>query len=92
MINDELYHPHIHIAKNLQGQGIGFKVLLKFIHEFGHMYVTEARTLNKEEIPKIMSKLKGDASIETYKTKSGGVLFILKTNPDKDNLISKYVI
>lgn len=91
MINDELYHPHMHIAKKLQGQGIGFKVLLKFIHEFGHMYVTEARTLNKEEIPKIMSKLKTDSSIETYKTKSGGILFILKTNPYKDHLISKYV-
>lgn len=91
IINDELYHPHIHISKNLQGQGIGFKVMEKFIHEFGHMYITEARTLNKDQMPKIINKLENSNYIETYKTKSGGKLFILKNNPDKEYLISKYV-
>jgi len=91
MIFGELYHPHLHIAEILKHQGIGFKVVKKFIYDFGHMYVTEARTLNKKEIPVIINKLNSDSNIEHYKTNSAGDLFILSSNPDKDYLFDRYV-
>lgn len=90
LIKDELYHPHLEIARVLQKQGLGYKILLKFIKEFGHIYVTEARTLNKKEIPTIINKLKNESFIEHYKTNIGGELFVLNTNPDKNYLLDKY--
>jgi len=91
IINDELYHPHRHIAKKLQGQGLGYKMTLKFIHEFGHIYTSKGRTLNDKEVPKMAEKLKNEPNIEHYQTKSNGDLFILKTDPNKNYLIEKYV-
>lgn len=92
LIKEELYHPHLEIARILQGQGLGYKILLKFIEEFGHIYVTEARTLNKKEIPAIIKKLKSEGFIEHYKTNIGGELFILNSNPNKNYLIDKYTL
>lgn len=92
IINEDLYHPHRHIAKVLQSQGLGYKMTLKFINEFGHMYTTPGRTLNKTEVPKIAAKLSNETNIDHFKTKSGGDLWILKSNPDYNNLVEKYVI
>lgn len=90
IINDELYHPHRHIAKVLQGQGLGYKMTLKFIHEFGHIYTTPGRTLNNNEVPKMAEKLSKETGIDHFKTKSNGDIWILKSNPDYNKLVSKY--
>ena len=91
LINDELYHPHISIAENLQKQGLVYKVYLKFIHEFGHRYSTQSRVTNKIVINSINNKLSNTPDIDYFKTNTGGEIWILKTNPDYDYLINKYV-
>jgi len=92
IINDELYHPHRHISNTLQNQGLGYKITLKFIHEFGHMYTTPGRTLNKNEVPKMAQKLKLENDIDHIKTNTNGDLFILKSNPEYNYLKDKYEI
>lgn len=69
LINGELYHPHRTIAKSLRNQGIGYKMTLKFIHEFGHLYTTPGRTLNNTEVPRMAEKLSKESDITHYKNK-----------------------
>lgn len=84
LISDTYYHPHLFIAKSIQGIGLGAKIFKAFIMEFGHIYVTEARTLNKDAF-KMINKLVNDPDFETIKSDLG-VMIIKKGNPDTDAL------
>lgn len=90
LVNDELYQPHIFLSDALQGAGLGYKIYLKFIHEFGHIYSGDGRRQNKTQIPAIFDKLKADGNIEAHRLPHG-YLFILKDNPDRNYLVNKYV-
>ena len=88
LINNELYQIHLHLAKSLQGQGIGYKIYKKFIAEFGHVYSGHGRRLNDKEVPAIWNKLKNDPDVECDSTINGDICF-LKNNVDM-NLLQKY--
>lgn len=79
-------HPTIH--ENLQGQGLGFKIYKKFIHEFGNIYSAKGRRLNPIII-KLLNKFKNGDEY-TYLDKNGSILIILKANPDHDELVESF--
>lgn len=79
-------HPTIH--ENLQGQGLGFKIYKKFIHEFGNIYSAKGRRLNPTII-KLLTKFKNNDEY-TYLDKNGFILIILKANPDHDELVESF--
>lgn len=79
-------HPTIH--ENLQGQGLGFKIYKKFIHEFGNIYSAKGRRLNPTII-KLLNKFKNSDEY-TYLDKNGSILIILKANPDHDELVESF--
>lgn len=84
LIKEKFYHPHIFMAKQLQGLGLGVKIFKAFIMDFGHIYVTEARTLNPDAL-KMINKLTFDPELEVIKGKLG-MMVIKKGNPDIDEL------
>lgn len=86
IIKDNWYQPHMFITENLRSLGLGYKVLLKFIHEFGNLYVGAGRILNKDEIPHMLNKLALESDIESFRGKDGSILLVLKNNPDKEIL------
>lgn len=79
-------HPTIH--ENLQGQGLGFKIYKKFIHEFGNIYSAKGRRLNPTII-KLLNKFKNNDEY-TYLDKNGFILIILKANPAHDELVESF--
>lgn len=79
-------HPTIH--ENLQGQGLGFKIYKKFIHEFGNIYSAKGRRLNPTII-KLLNKFKNSDEY-TYLDKNGSILIILKANPAHDELVESF--
>lgn len=77
-------HPTIH--ENLQGQGLGFKIYKKFIHEFGNIYSAKGRRLNPSII-KLLNKFKNNKEYTFLQNDRNDILIILNTNPDKNRLI-----
>lgn len=84
LINETYYHPHLFMAKSLQGIGLGQKIFKAFIIEFGHIYVSEARIVNQDAL-KMVSKLTTDPDFETIKGELG-IMIIKKGNPDMEAL------
>ena len=60
----EKYQLHIFIDDYFQGCGIGTKVYISFIHQFGGVYSGFGRVMNKEAIMSIYNKLKKEPDIE----------------------------
>ena len=69
-VNGEtLYQPHIHIIDRLRHQGIGYRIYLAFLHEFGNLYSSHWCRTNDKEIPAIYDKLSREPGIRVVKTK-----------------------
>ena len=69
-VNGEtLYQPHINIIDRLQHQGLGYRIYLAFIHEFGNLYSSHWCRTNDKEIPVIYDKLSREPGIKVIKTK-----------------------
>ena len=74
---------------NLQRKGLGYKIHLKFINEFGNAFIRYDKVVNDEEMPRIWEKLKNEPNLEIYESKIGK-LCVLKSNPVKDAVISSF--
>lgn len=79
------YHPHLFLADNLQGMGLAPKLLKAFIMDFGHLYVTKARTLN-QNFTKMFQGLSTDPDFESV-SDDKATLIMKKGNPDRNELI-----
>lgn len=91
IINNELYHPHINIYKNLRGMNLTLKIYTKFIYEFGLIYSSDGRRANTVEIPKIHDKLSQNPKIYTFETNiKGGKIFLFKDHPNFEYYVNKY--
>lgn len=91
VINNELYHPHITVHKDLRNKGIAKAVYEKFITEFGNLYTSDGRRTNNNEIPKIYEYLVNKGIVTKINTTiSGGTLYIYNEHPDIDYFINKY--
>ena len=74
---------HIFIDKKYHGQGIGTKIYISFIHQFGGIYSGFGRILNKEAIFSIYKKLGNESDIEVryvygYNNEPIGIEAVLK--------------
>ncbi len=85
LLHDTYYQPHLFLAANLQGIGLGPKILKSFIMGYGHIYAGNGRTVN-QDANKMLGKLTTDSDLETYRD-SSGLLIIKKGNPDKEKLL-----
>ena len=73
----------------LQRKGLGYKIHLKFINEFGNAFIRYDKVVNDEEIPRIWEKLKKEPNFEVYESEIGK-LCVLKSNPVKNEVIAKF--
>jgi hypothetical protein len=85
LLQDTYYQPHLFMAPNIQGIGLGPKILKAFIMEYGHLYAGKGRTLNPDA-DKMLSKLFNDPNLESYSDEHG-VLILTKNNPKKAELM-----
>lgn len=85
VLHDMFYQVHTHLAKELQGIGLGAKILKAFIMEYGHIYAGKGRTLN-QDANKMLSKLTTDSDLESYSDEYG-LLILKKGNEDKEQLL-----
>lgn len=89
MINDMFYHPHLFLSDEIQGIRIAPKLIKAFIMDFGHIYVTKARTHNPD-FTKMIQGMRNDPDFESYENEKKSILIIKKGNPDRDNLLKKF--
>lgn len=80
-----IYQIHIHMAEQLQGLGLGYKIYKALIADLGHLYSGKGRRMNPN-VTKIWEKLKTDPSISCV-SNSNGDLCMKKGNPDAEDLI-----
>ncbi len=73
----------------LQRKGLGYKIHLKFINEFGNAFIRYDKVVNDEEMPRIWEKLKKEPNFEVYESEIGK-LCVLKSNPVKNEVIAKF--
>jgi len=85
LIHNTYFQPHMFLSENLQGLGLGYKILKCFISEFGHIYCGNGRTVNPDAINKILGKLSNDPEFIAFNGKNG-ILIATKDNPDIENL------
>lgn len=85
VLNGKIYQIHIHMVKELQGLGLGYKIYKALIADLGHLYSGKGRRLNPF-ITKIWDKLKQDNEIECVSNEHGD-LCMTKNNPNKNELI-----
>lgn len=90
MISDMFYHPHLFLADEIQGMRIAPKLMKAFIMDFGHIYVTKARTHNPD-FTKMIQGMRNDPDFESFDNVKKSILIIKKGNPDKDVLIKKFM-
>lgn len=86
LIKGEYYHPHLLLAQNIQGLGIGPKILKAFVMDFGHIYASKGRTQNPRDVGVVMGKLGDDPEMERFDGHTGTVI-ISKNNPDRDAIL-----
>lgn len=86
ILNDTIYQVHIHMIKELQGLGLGYKIYKALIADLGHIYSGKGRRMNPL-IGNIWDKLKHDSDIECI-SNSNGDLCMRKDNPNKKELIN----
>lgn len=87
-IHDFIYQIHLNMSKDLRNLGLGYKIYKKLIYEFGHLYSGHGRSLNKFEIPKIWDKLRLEPDFECTTNDNGDRICVLKSNPDKQDLLN----
>lgn len=85
LLFDTYYQPHLFITENLQGKGLGPKILKSFIMDYGHLYAGNGRTVNNNA-NKMLLTLKNDSDLEII-TGEKGILIMKKNNPDRETLI-----
>jgi hypothetical protein len=86
IIKDEIYQIHIHMAKELRGLGLGYKIYKALIKDLGHLYSGKGRRLNPM-VDVIWGKLKQDPDFECISNEKGD-LCMIKNNPIKDTLVN----
>jgi len=86
VIQGKIYQVHIHMTKELQGLGLGYKIYKALIKDLGHLYSGKGRRQNPI-ITNIWDKLKTDNDIECYSNKLGD-LCMIKANPNKQELLN----
>ena len=84
VVNGEIYQIHIHMANELQGLGLGYKIYRALIEDLGHLYSGKGRRMNPN-VTKIWEKLKTDPSISCISNNRGD-LCMKKGNPDQETL------
>lgn len=77
LTGNDLYQIDINLAKELQGMGIGYKIYLSTIMNFGHLYSGKGRRHNNSEVPKIWEKLKNEPKIKCFSTQKGDICIYL---------------
>ena len=86
VINNEIYQVHIHMIKELQSLGLGYKIFKALINDLGHLYAGKGRTLNPF-ITNIFDKLKKDSDILCVSSENGD-LCMRKDNPNMEELVN----
>jgi hypothetical protein len=85
VIKNTIYQIHIHMTKELQGLGLGYKIHKALINDLGHLYAGKGRTLNPF-INNIWDKLKKDNDILCVSNENGD-LCMRKDNPNMEELV-----
>ena len=85
VIDNTIYQIHIHMVKELQGLGLGYKIYKALINDFGHLYSGKRRRMNPF-ITKIWDKLKKDSDILCVSNENGD-LCMRKDNPNMEELV-----
>jgi len=80
IINEELYQPHITLAKEIRGLGLASKIYIRIIEEFGHLYSGKGRVMNPM-IHKVWDKVANEPHI-TCKNISTGKICLLNSNKE----------
>lgn len=88
-IIQDLYLINLLIDHNLQNKGIGYKIYKKFISEFGHVYSSYDKRVNREEVDSIWKKLQNEKLFDVHTTKHGQIC-ILRSNPDKIEILNNF--
>lgn len=88
MIQGAIYQIHIHLAKELQGLGLGYKIYMAVIHDLGHLYTGKGRQLSPV-VSKIWDKLKQSSELECMDSEIGS-LCMIKNHPKK-KILSKFM-
>lgn len=86
LVKEKFYQGHIHIAEKLQGLGLGYKVIRKFIELYGHYYSSKGRRMNNIQVPKILNKLKNDNNLSCYTNSNGDFICFQKEYMDESLL------
>jgi hypothetical protein len=85
VLGGQIYQPHIHLPKNLQRLGLGYKIYKKLIADFGHLYSGKGRRMNPN-IDKIWAALKADGSYNCL-SNTNGDMCMSKTLDDPTELV-----
>lgn len=66
LVDDTFYQPHIYLTQELQALGITYKIFRSLLEEFGHIYMSRGRTLERSVMDAIIQKLALDRSIALF--------------------------
>lgn len=86
---NQYYQIHIDIHESLRGQGLSKTIYEKFLLEFGHIYSSYGRRMNKR-IDSVLSKFKNDDRF-SYIEKNKDILIIYNENPDINSLVDGFM-
>jgi hypothetical protein len=89
VLNDEIYQMHVHMAEELRGLGLGYKIYKAIINDLGHLYSGKGRRLNPM-VTKIWNKLGQDSDFDCVSSEIGD-LCMIKNHPNKEEL-TKFVL
>jgi hypothetical protein len=89
LVEDTFYQPHIYLTQELQGLGITYKIFRALLEEFGHIYMSRGRTLERGAMDAIIQKLAHDRSIALFGRRRDQLLVHLSA-PDFRELVDLF--
>lgn len=89
LTNNNLFQIDINMDKSIQNLGLGYKIYLALILDFGHLYSGKGRRHNHREVPQIWDKLKKEPRLQCLNSEKGE-LCILRGAPNVDELMNNF--
>jgi hypothetical protein len=89
LTESELYQIDINMVEELRGMGLGYKIYLSFITQFGHIYSGNGRRQNDREVVSIWNKLKSESGLEVYENDKGKIC-IVSGMENNEYLLNKF--
>ncbi len=86
LVGDIFYQIHISLDESLRGLGLGYKIYMAMIMEFGHVYSGKGRRQNLNQVPRIWSKLNNEPGI-TCVSNNIADMCVANIAPNKEELI-----